>query len=137
MDPVTAVWFMVGIRAIVGTVAFFISVQMVFYAVGERALRMSQGRNGMQLEILTGQVRLGLARVITVFLLTGSAWLSWPFVSQGRVVYHWQQVVASSFVLMLMLIEFVAAVWKWRERDRLLYMAEKYEHAAEHEATNE
>lgn len=123
---VTIVWWLVCARAVLGSIFAVIGVQMVLYARDERTIRRARGDNGMQDEILTGQMRLGWLYVVRLGLLATSAGLALPFIGYVSRMYRWQQVVASSFVLVLTLIDVGALIMKWQERSRLLWMAADY-----------
>lgn len=120
------VWWLVLTRAVLASVFMVIGIQMVTYAREELAIRKSNGNNGMQSEILKGQIRFSWLRVIALFLLGASAWLGLPFVGRFEYAYKWPQVLASSFVLFLAVLEALGVYFKWRERGKLLWMARNY-----------
>jgi hypothetical protein len=120
------IWWLVFARGALGLVFMVIAMQMVFWSRDELLIRKLRSENGMQSEILKGQVRFGWSRVGRLFLLGASATLALPFVIRPGATYRWPQVVASALVLLLTFIDVIDVVMKWRERDRLLSMAENY-----------
>lgn len=133
MTTTTWIWTLVWARALLGTLFILIALQMVLHARDELTIRVFKGQNGIEAEILKGQIRFGWLRVGSLTLLTISAWLSAPFVGRHGATYRWPQVIASAFVFVLLLIDGTSAVLKWRERDRLLRMARNYRRKTEAE----
>lgn len=126
MEKSMAVWILVLFRALFGCLFCVISIQMVRWAEAELTIRRTRGENGMQEEILLGQIRFGWLSVARLFLLGASAWLSLPFVGHLGLEYRWQHVVAASLVFLLTLMDSAYVYLKWRERSRLLAMAREY-----------
>jgi hypothetical protein len=122
---VTVLWWLVLARALIGTLFLIIGIQMILHARDEIVLRAAKGQNGMEAEILKGQVRFGWLRAGALAILASSAWLSLPFVGRTP-LYRWPQIVASALVLLLTCMEAVGVFLKWRERGRLLWMARDY-----------
>ncbi len=115
------VWWLVGARAVCGTLFLLVNFQTVLYASEERAIRRDAGENGMQEVVLTGEIRFAILRCIVIFLLTSSAWLSWPFVIR-QAPHRGVQAVAAGLVLLIVFIDGGIGLYKLHQRRRLIKM---------------
>ncbi len=127
MDVRSTVWLIVIARALVGTVFIVIAVQMVLWSRDELAIRAAKGKNGMQAEILTGQIRAGWRKVLRLSLLTIPSWLQLWSVANPATVITGRSVVINIFFTLLMAVDVYGLISQWLERDRLLWLARLYQ----------
>lgn len=129
MDARDVVWLIVVQRALMGSVFMAIAVRMVLWSRDELTIRAAKGKNGMQAEILKGQIKSGWRKVLRIALLTIPSFLQWWGVHhQSPSVYTTRAVVINLFFTLLMAVDVYGLISQWLERGRLLWLARNYRH---------
>ena len=128
MDLRAWVWLIVLERAAMGTIFIVVAVRLVLWSRDELTIRQIRGKNGMQAEILKGQIKSGWRKVLRLGLLTVPSWLQLWAVLNTRNQITMRNVVINLFFTALMAVDIYGLISQWLERNRLLWMARNYRH---------
>lgn len=113
-----AIWTLIGLRALAGTVVAFITWRYARAIVRDIDFCLFHKINGAQLVVMRNQVQFAHARLFVIAMVTLQAWVVWPLV--GRMpATTWRSLCSQLFLMAILAAETWTTVDKVLERQIL------------------